>query len=89
MIRMLFGVGYCDPGEQRFARLQPKPELVVSFRQAGILPEVEGLVWPSAPPHAEASISAPLNGLQHPNARMRRPMARSSNKVLHERWTAW
>lgn len=59
MIRMLFGVEYCEPGEQRFARLQPEPKLVVSFRQAGIPPEVGGLVWPSAPLHAEASISAP------------------------------
>jgi hypothetical protein len=45
--------------EQRFARLQPRLEVVALFRHAGILPENEGLVWPSEPAHVEAGISAP------------------------------
>lgn len=49
MIRMVFDVEYCYPGEQRFARLQPKLDLAVWFLQVGIPPEVEGLVCPSPP----------------------------------------
>jgi hypothetical protein len=39
--------------------LEPKPDCIVLFREAGIIQEEEGLVWPSNLEDEEAGIGAP------------------------------
>ena len=59
MIRLIFDGVYCDPAQKRLVVLQPNPDFIVLFREAGIIQEREGLVWPSEFEDGQAGIGAP------------------------------
>jgi hypothetical protein len=59
LIRLVFDGIYCDPADGRLAVVQPNPDFIVLFREAGIIQETEGLVWPSAFGNKKVGIGAP------------------------------
>jgi len=59
MIRLIFDGIYCDPAEKRLVVLQPNPDFIVLFREAGIIQETEGLVWPPEFEDGKVGIHAP------------------------------
>jgi len=59
MIRVIFDGVYSDPAAKRLLTLQPKPDFIVMFRQAGITQERQGLEWPSNLEDQEAATGTP------------------------------
>jgi hypothetical protein len=59
LIRLIFDGIYCDPADSRLAVVQPNPDFIVLFREAGIVRETEGLVWPSELEDGKVGIGAP------------------------------
>jgi hypothetical protein len=59
MVRLIFDGIYCDPADSQLVVVQPNPDFIVLFREAGIIQETEGLVWPSELEDRKAGIYAP------------------------------
>ena len=59
LIRVIFDQIYSDPAAKRLLTLQPKPDFIVMFRQAGITQKTQGLEWPSNLEDQEAGIGTP------------------------------